>query len=53
MTVGPVIAVFRLTPSNALKFSSSATFPDCLHTFCTCSEEAEAKVQAERPDSHS
>lgn len=47
MTVGPVIVVFRLTTSNALKFSSPATFSDCLHTFCTCSEEAEAKVQAE------
>lgn len=53
MAVGPVIAVLRLTPSIALKFSSAATFSDCLHTFCTCSEEAEAKVQAQWPDSHS
>lgn len=51
MIVGPVIVVFRLTTSKALKFSSSATFSDCLHTSCTCSEEAEAKVQAEWPDS--
>lgn len=52
MMVDPVIVVIRLTTSKALKFSSSATFSLLLPTFRTCSEKAEAKVQAEWPDSH-
>lgn len=53
MMIDPVIVVFRLTTSKALKFSSSATFSLLLHIFCTCSEKAEAKVQVEWSDSHS